>query len=131
MKLEKIAIGGVKGRSLSRRVGIVYSEFTERLGQFACQTYDALDPEDESFPEDYARFQIKMAELDTRLAAILGFAFDDCSSLESIFKVSIPKYHKVIWNTDPSNPKAQYKNTIDIRSLSWLLKLTIDLNIYL
>jgi dynein heavy chain len=89
MKLEKIEIGGLKGRLLSSRVVAVFAEFSEHLTMFGSKTYDALDPEDPAFEMDYVEFQRKIRDLDRRLASILCQAFDDCCNLESVFKVRI------------------------------------------
>ena len=37
--------------------------------------------------EDYVEFKLKIADLDRRLASIICQAFDDCSGVESAFKV--------------------------------------------
>jgi dynein heavy chain len=87
MKLEKVEIGGLKGRLLSSRVVSVFAEFSEHLSMFGSKTYDALDPEDPAFELDYADFQRKIRDLDWRLASVLCQAFDDCCNLESVFKV--------------------------------------------
>ncbi|XP_071447818.1 dynein beta chain, ciliary [Hetaerina americana] len=87
MKLEKVEIGGVKGRVLSAKIGAVVTEFSEHFSVFACKTYDVLDPEDDRFPNDYDEFQVKIMDLDHRLAAVLCQAFDDCYNLESIYKL--------------------------------------------
>ncbi|GFG28503.1 hypothetical protein Cfor_03628 [Coptotermes formosanus] len=86
MKLEKVEIGGLKGRLLSSRVVAVFAEFSEHLTMFGSKTYDAMDPEDPAFELDYADFHRKIRDLDRRLASILCQAFDDCCNLESVFK---------------------------------------------
>lgn len=87
LKLEKVEIGGLKGRSLSARITAVSAEFNTCLSQFSAKTYDVLDPDDNSFKEDFVKFQERILELDLKLAAILCQAFDDCHNLESVFKV--------------------------------------------
>ena len=42
---------------------------------------------DDSFIKDYEHFQAKTCELDRKLGAVLGRAFDDCLVTESIFKL--------------------------------------------
>ena len=44
MKLEKIELGGVQGKSLSAQVVSVHEEFQEQYKVFAEGTYDCLDP---------------------------------------------------------------------------------------
>lgn len=87
MKLERVEIGGLKGRALSSRIITVSREFNDHFTVFATKTYDVLDPEDPSFLLDYEAFQSNIQDLDRRLASILCQAFDDCSNLESVFKV--------------------------------------------
>ncbi|KAJ9585775.1 hypothetical protein L9F63_002412, partial [Diploptera punctata] len=87
IKLEKVEIGGVRGRLLSSRVVAVFAEFSEHLTVFGSKSYDALDPEDPAFELDYMDFQSKIRDLDRRLASVLCQAFDDCCNLESVFKL--------------------------------------------
>lgn len=87
LKLEKVEIGGLKGRSLSSRITAVSVEFNQYFTIFASKTYDVLDPDDPSFKNDFVNFQDKILELDLKLAAILCQAFDDCHNLESVFKL--------------------------------------------
>ena len=54
---------------------------------FSVRTYDPLDPQDESFVNDFQKFKTKTFELDRKLGAVLGRAFDDCLVTESIFKL--------------------------------------------
>lgn len=88
LKLEKVEIGGLRGRQLSTRITDVYVEFNQYFTAFASKSYDVLDPDDHEFDEDFKGFQTRILELDMKLAAILCQAFDDCHNLESIFKVS-------------------------------------------
>lgn len=88
LKLERVEIGGLKGRTLSGRIIAISQEFNDHFTVFASKTYDVLDPEDESFLRDYKQFQSNICDLDRRLASILCQAFDDCFNLESVFKVS-------------------------------------------
>ena len=54
---------------------------------FSNRTYDSLDPVDQSFIQDYEHFKSRTFELDRKLGAVLGRAFDDCLVTESIFKL--------------------------------------------
>ena len=44
-KLEKVGIGGMKGRILSHDVDQIFAEFQENFATFANSTYDGLDPD--------------------------------------------------------------------------------------
>lgn len=87
-KLEKIEIGGLVGRSLSTRIVAVYKEFQQLFQAFSTRATDVLEPDDESFVQDCEKFSESIVDLDSKLAAILCQAFDDCGNLESTFKVS-------------------------------------------
>ena len=49
MKLERVEVGGLKGRLLSIKIVEVSKEFNELFAVFSTKTYDLLDPEDSSF----------------------------------------------------------------------------------
>ncbi|XP_046594204.1 dynein beta chain, ciliary [Neodiprion lecontei] len=86
-KLEKIEIGGILGRSLSTRVVGVFKEFQQLFASFSARASDVLEPDDETFAVDCKRFNDAITDLDSKLAAILCQAFDDCGNLESTFKL--------------------------------------------
>ena len=87
LKLEKVEMGGIRGKDLSSRIFRIYEEFKEQFTYFSNRTYDPLDPKDESFVNDYEKFKSKTFQLDRKLGAVLGRAFDDCLVTESIFKL--------------------------------------------
>lgn len=93
LKLEKVEIGGLRGRQLSSRITSVYLEFNQYFTAFATKSYDVLDPDDNTFNIDFANFQKQIQQLDMKLAAILCQAFEDCFNLESVFKVRDFKYN--------------------------------------
>lgn len=72
---------------LSARIREVSAEFQHCFSTFGGKTYDVLDPDDQCFIQDYEHFQNKIYEMDLKLAATLCQAFEDCSNLDSIFKV--------------------------------------------
>lgn len=51
--------------------------------------YDPLDLDEKEFLEDYDQFTDQIHDLDKRLGSILCQGFDDCSGLESAFRVCI------------------------------------------
>ena len=71
---------------------------------FSNRTYDSLDPVDQSFIKDYEHFKSRTFELDRKLGAVLGRAFDDCLVTESIFKLLQVKRTRnlkvllILWN---------------------------------
>ena len=87
LKLEKVEIGGIRGKALTSNINKVYEEFRDLYSVFSMRTYDALDPMDKGFIKDYQKFNEKVFALDRKLGAILSRAFDDCIISESIFKL--------------------------------------------
>ncbi|XP_055096955.1 dynein axonemal heavy chain 17 [Symphalangus syndactylus] len=87
LKLEKIELGGVHGNLLGNLVTQIYDEVFELVKVFADCKYDPLDPGDSNFDRDYADFEIKIQDLDRRLATIFRQGFDDCSCIESSAKL--------------------------------------------
>lgn len=86
-KLEKIEIGGMKGRVLSLQIREISAEFEAYFHSFASKSYDVLDPDDETFNIDFKKFQDSIVDLDLKLSTVLVESFDNCSTLEDIFKV--------------------------------------------
>ena len=87
LKLEKVEIGGIRGKALTNSITRVSEEFKDLYSVFSLKTYDSLDPRDKGFLKDNEKFQKKIASLDRKLGAILNRAFDDCIISESIFKL--------------------------------------------
>ena len=50
----------------------------------------------QAFLPEYEKFKASIADLDRRLASIVGQGFDDCSGLEAGFKVIILSGTRVI-----------------------------------
>ncbi|CAH1639911.1 unnamed protein product [Spodoptera littoralis] len=86
-KLEKIEIGGMKGRVLGGQIREISAEFDAYFTGFASKSYDVLDPDDETFNEDFKAFQENIIDLDLKLSTVLVESFDNCTTLESIFKL--------------------------------------------
>uniref|UniRef100_A0A803SM46 Dynein axonemal heavy chain 17 n=1 Tax=Anolis carolinensis TaxID=28377 RepID=A0A803SM46_ANOCA len=84
LKLEKIELGGVRGNILGSLVVQIYEEILEYVKVFAECKYDPLDPAD---VVNFADFQIKIQDLDRRLATIFYQGFIDCCNFESAVKV--------------------------------------------
>lgn len=87
LKLEKVEIGGLRGRQLSMKITTIYTDFNQHFSSFAAKTYDVLDPDDSRFIQDFEIFQHRINDLDIKLAGIFCQAFNDCCNLESIFKL--------------------------------------------
>ena len=63
LKLEKVEIGGIRGKALTTNIGKVYEEFKDLYGVFSNRTYDGLDPHDRGFLKDYEKFNNKIFSL--------------------------------------------------------------------
>lgn len=90
-KLEKIEIGGMKGRVLSGQIREISGEFENYFHSFASKSYDVLDPDDLKFDGDFKEFQDNIVDLDLKLSTVLVESFDNCATLEAIFKVGNEK----------------------------------------
>ncbi|XP_030760043.1 dynein beta chain, ciliary-like isoform X2 [Sitophilus oryzae] len=85
-KLEKVEIGGIKGRNLSTKCLEVFDEFNRAYTLFQNIQYDVLNTKEDYFLKDCQKFEKMCADFDKRLAAVFTQAFDDCYNLESMFK---------------------------------------------
>lgn len=92
-KLEKIEIGGMKGRVLSGQIRDISAEFEGYFHAFASKSYDVLDPDDDRFNDDFKEFQDNIVDLDLKLSTVLVESFDNASTLEAIFKVQLDNYN--------------------------------------
>ena len=87
-KLEKIELGGLKGRNLSRNVQEIFNEFKNIYVGWSQIQFDPLDPSPKlhHFEKERKRFQDQTEVLEHRLAALLVQAFDECFTIESLIK---------------------------------------------
>lgn len=127
-KLEKVELGGIKGRLLSQKCVQIFEEFNKAYNVFNNIQYEILDTTDHSIIKDATVFNEKCSDFDRRLAAIFAQAYEDCYNLESIFKfinvlgplinrkaindeVTV-KYHKIIdqFNFELDTVKELYDN---------------------
>lgn len=87
MKLEKVEMGGIKGRSLGAQVVSIFEEFQGYYAVFPQRTYDSLDPLCKAFMDDYIVFNNHIYDLDRRLGSIICQGYDDCTGTEGTFKM--------------------------------------------
>ncbi|XP_033840356.1 dynein heavy chain 9, axonemal isoform X2 [Periophthalmus magnuspinnatus] len=87
LKLEKLEIGGVKGRILSQHVQILHQNFVELYKNFTEKSCACLDLNNTEFDADVRRFKLLVEDTDRRLGAIFCQAFDSAPALEHAFKV--------------------------------------------
>ncbi|CAG9311235.1 unnamed protein product [Blepharisma stoltei] len=86
-KLNKIEIGGTKGKTLTTSVKQIYSEFTQAVEEFQAVKYDIMDVGAKEFDDDFYEFRCKIKELERRLGSILTQGFDDCDTIYGRFKL--------------------------------------------
>uniref|UniRef100_A0A3Q2SZQ2 Dynein axonemal heavy chain 9 n=1 Tax=Fundulus heteroclitus TaxID=8078 RepID=A0A3Q2SZQ2_FUNHE len=84
-KLEKLEIGGIRGKALSLQIQLLYQEFLDSYKLLTEKPYDCLDIT--NFEVDVRNFRLKVDDTDRRLGAIFCQAFDDASGLEHAFKI--------------------------------------------
>lgn len=90
-KVEKIELGGLKGRNLSRSIQEIFNEFKNIYFKWSQIQFDPLDPTPlvNHFEEERKEFQDHAEVLERRLSAILVQAFDECYTMESLIKLVI------------------------------------------
>lgn len=86
-RLEKVEVGGTRGKILSSQVVNIFNEFTQALDTFRKIKYDVLDLKSDNFLRDLHIFHDKTDDLDKRIATILCQGFDDCSGIQSCFRL--------------------------------------------
>ncbi|KAG9431525.1 dynein beta chain, ciliary [Apis mellifera carnica] len=75
LKLERIEIAGLKGKSLLTMVENIYEEFLKLYQHFAELPYEVLTPEEEEFSQDLQKFFKEIEQYDRKLASIFDQAF--------------------------------------------------------
>ena len=93
--LEKVVIGGSKGKILTTTVEGIFSDFKAAVKKMEEVPYDLLDADDPAFGADFAVFKGRVAVLERRLSNILVAAFDDAPNLYARFKL-LDTYHLLL-----------------------------------
>ncbi|XP_010767341.1 dynein heavy chain 9, axonemal-like, partial [Notothenia coriiceps] len=87
LKLDKLEIGGVRGRALSQQVQVLHRGFVETFKLFTEKPYHCLDLNNKEYEEDLREFKLKVDDTDRQVGAIFCQAFEETSGLEHAFKV--------------------------------------------
>ncbi|KAK6302903.1 hypothetical protein J4Q44_G00272580 [Coregonus suidteri] len=87
LKLEKVELGGSRGKILSEMVFSMNEEFHDSWRTLRESKYDPLDYTKEDFLVDYRRFMEQNKDFDQRLGTVLNLAFQHSKGLESAFKL--------------------------------------------
>lgn len=88
-RLEKIEIGGIKGRYLSRKIEGVYKEFVAAYEKWSTIKFNPLDPDLNSpaFASQLADFEANCGSFERKLATIFAQAFDECKTFDEAVKL--------------------------------------------
>eukprot|EP00899_Mesostigma_viride_P009330 jgi/Mesvir1/18399/Mv14277-RA.1 len=86
-KLERIEIGGTKGKTLTASVRQIFSDFQQAVHRFQNVPYDIMDVESKQFDDNFYEFRCVVKELERRLGSIIIQAFDDCTTVGTTFKL--------------------------------------------
>eukprot|EP00656_Telonema_subtile_P018044 TRINITY_DN1972_c0_g1_i3.p1 TRINITY_DN1972_c0_g1~~TRINITY_DN1972_c0_g1_i3.p1 ORF type:complete len:685 (+),score=227.02 TRINITY_DN1972_c0_g1_i3:219-2273(+) len=86
-RLDKIEIGGTKGKALTDSVSQVFADFLEAVKKFEEVSYDVFDVEEKQFEEDYYHFRVQIKEMERRLGSVLVQGLDDCATVDAAFKL--------------------------------------------
>ncbi|XP_058061407.1 LOW QUALITY PROTEIN: dynein beta chain, ciliary-like [Anopheles bellator] len=88
-KLEKVEIGGLRGRAISRKIQEIYDDYHKLYQRWGSIQYDPLDPDprEKSFDKDKLRYLEKASVLERRLAAQFVLAFEECCNVEQLMKL--------------------------------------------
>ena len=86
-KLEKMEIGGTRGKALTDSVRQIHSDFQQAADKFHHVDYSLVDIERGQFDDDFYAFRSVIKELERRLASIITQAFDECSTVTNAFKL--------------------------------------------
>ena len=85
--MERIEIGGTKGKTLTNSVQQIFSDFQGAVSAFEAVEYDIMDVIAKRFDDDFYEFRCRIKELERRLGSLLTQAFDDASTLDGRFKL--------------------------------------------
>jgi dynein heavy chain len=86
-KLERVDIGGTKGRVLSQFIVKIHEEFEDAVSLFRTATYDIMDVGERQFDEDFYKFRATIKDLDRRLGSLLTVANDDLDNIHAQLKL--------------------------------------------
>ncbi|XP_034468683.1 dynein heavy chain 11, axonemal isoform X3 [Hippoglossus hippoglossus] len=87
LKLEKVELGGSRGKVFSEMVFSMSEEFHERWRALREGKYDPLDYTSDDFVRHYRYFMEQNRDFDQRLGTVLNLAFHHSKNLKSTFKL--------------------------------------------
>ncbi|KAJ1635860.1 flagellar outer dynein arm heavy chain beta [Pavlovales sp. CCMP2436] len=86
-KLDRVEIGGNKGKQLTEIVADIFAEFNRALEKMKAVTYDILDISVKQFDDDFYAFRATIKELEERLGGVINQGFDTAVTIQNSFKL--------------------------------------------
>ena len=86
-KLEKVEVGGTKGKTLTTSVRQIYADFQQSVSKFHSIEYNLLSVESKEFDDDFYEFRCSIKELERRLGSVISQSLDDCTTISMTFKL--------------------------------------------
>lgn len=120
-KLQKIEIGGTKGKTLTNSAQQVHFDFLDAVAMVRGVNYDIMNLDARAFDDDFYEFRTKIKELERRIASVLTQAFDDCSGIQG--KLSL------LDSFDDILARSIIKNELDKKSSALISAFNDDLHI--
>lgn len=87
LKLDRVEIGGTKGKQLTGSVKQILTDFTTAYEKFHNVEYNIMEIGETRFDEDFYKFRGTIRELERRLGSIIVQAFDDAITISATFKL--------------------------------------------
>ncbi|CEL96675.1 unnamed protein product [Vitrella brassicaformis CCMP3155] len=86
-KLDKIEIGGTKGKALTTSVANISEELKKGVEVFQQMDYDMMDVSMKQFEHHYYQFRCTTKELERRLGSVLTTGFEDADTIQGRLKL--------------------------------------------
>ena len=86
-KLEKVEVGGTKGKTLTTSVRQIFADFQQAVSKFHSIEYDILSVESKEFDDDFYEFRCSIKELERRIGSVISQGLDDCTTISMTFKL--------------------------------------------
>ena len=86
-KLERIEIGGTKGKILTANVGQIFAEFNQAIFPFKMAEYSLVSVDSHKFEDDFYTFRLQVQDLERRIASVIMQSMDDSTTVMTSFKL--------------------------------------------
>ena len=87
IKLDRVEIGGTKGKALTGTVKSILADFMTAYEKFQNVEYNIMEITERHFVDDFYKFRMVIRELERRLGNVIVQAFDDTFTLNATFKL--------------------------------------------